>query len=65
MFPLNFQAAGLKTGDYVVSVGSVDVRWDKCDQVHNLIKVVEDMVMLRVITPVDADCSKVSINIMC
>ena len=59
------QSAGLKTGDYVVSVGSVDVRWDKCAQVHNLIKVVEDMVMLRVITTVDTDCSKVRIIIMC
>jgi hypothetical protein len=51
----------LKTGDYVVSVGSVDVRWDKCDQVHNLIIVVEDMFMLRVITPVDTDSIKVRI----
>ena len=40
----------------------MDVRWDKCDQVHNLIKVVEDMFMLRVITSVDTDCSKVRIN---
>ena len=63
MFPLKFQAAGLKTGDYVVSVGSVDVRWDKCGQVHNIIKLVEDMFMLRVITPVDTDC-KVRIDIM-
>ena len=59
------QGAGLKAGDYVVSVGSLDVRWDKCDQVHDLIKVVEDMFMLRVISPVDTDCSKVRIIIMC
>ena len=47
-----------------MSVGSVDVRWDKCDQVHNLIKVVEDMFMLRVIKPMDTDCSKVRINLI-
>ena len=40
------QAADLKIGVYVVSVGSVDVRWDNCDQVHNLIKGVEDMFMM-------------------
>ena len=48
-----------------MSVGSVDVRWDKCDQVHDLIKVVDDLFMLRVITTVDTDCSKVRIDIMC
>ena len=55
----------MKAGDYVVSVGSLDVRWDKCDQVHDLIKVVEDMFMLRVIAPVEKDCSKVRIDIIC
>ena len=54
----------MKAGDYVVSVGSLDVRWDKCDQVHDLIKVVEDMFMLRVIKPMDTDCSKVRINLI-
>ena len=46
-----------------MSVGSVDVRWEKCDQVHNLIKVVEDMFTLRVITPVNSECSQVRIKI--
>ena len=60
------QGAGLKAGDYVVSVGSLDVRWDKCDQVQDMIKVVEDKFMLRVIKPMDTDCStsKVRINLI-
>ena len=47
-----------------MSVGSLDVRWDKCDQVQDMIKVVEDKFMLRVIKPMDTDCSKVRINLI-
>ena len=43
----------------MVNVGSLDVRWDRSEQVLELIKVVEGVVRLRVITPCDRDHSKV------
>ena len=56
------QAGGLRVGDYIIGVGSEDVRWEKAEQVQALIKVVEKVVRLKVITPLQRDSSKARIR---
>ena len=63
MTVLLLQASGLKIGDYLIAVGNTDVRWASHEQAASLIHMMEDIVTLRVITPlgenlkVDENCN--------
>ena len=58
------QFAGIKCGDYLVSVEDRDVRWDKHEQVITLINMVVDMVRLKIVTPVEKNNIKARYTVL-
>ena len=49
------QKAGMLTGDFVIGVDGVDVKWSKHEEVVELVKASGSKIQIRVITPIDED----------
>ena len=49
------QQAGMLTGDFVIGVNDVDVKWSKHDEVVELVKASGSKIRVCVITPIDQD----------
>ena len=47
------EVAGLREGDYLVTIGEQDVKWEGHDTVVALIRAAGDCLRLRVVTPLD------------
>lgn len=47
------QMAGLKEGDFVVSIGQVDTKWSKHEEVVELMRRAGDRLTVKVVTPMD------------
>ncbi|XP_075229263.1 GTP-Rho-binding protein rhophilin isoform X2 [Lycorma delicatula] len=51
---------GMKEGDFIVSIGDVDVKWSAHEDVVRLIKEAGDLLSLRLVTPMDRNYLKPS-----
>ncbi|ELU08014.1 hypothetical protein CAPTEDRAFT_93887 [Capitella teleta] len=49
------QAAGMKTGDFLISVANEDVKWMKHSEVVSIVKAAGNVLCLTFVTPVDCD----------
>lgn len=49
----------MKEGDFIVSIGDVDVKWSAHEDVVHLIKEAGDLLSLRLVTPMDRNYLKV------
>ena len=52
---VSLQQAGMLTGDFVIGVNDVDVKWSKHDEVVELVKASGSKIRVCVITPIDED----------
>lgn len=59
MLILSLQYGGMKEGDFIVSIGDVDVKWSPHEEVVRLIKEAGDSLSLRLVTPMDRNYLKV------
>lgn len=50
--------AGMKDGDYIVSINEQDVKWSPHDQVVNLIKKSGNSLKMKLVTPMDKSSTK-------
>lgn len=57
---MKLQFGGVKEGDFIVMIGSKDVKWSTHEEVVNLIKEAGDTISLKIVTPVDRNYLKPS-----
>lgn len=56
------QLGGLKEGDFIVEVASIDVKWLTQQQLIKIIQNSKSSLELKVITPIDRNYLKVSLT---
>ena len=54
--------AGMKDGDYIVSINEQDVKWSPHDQVVNLIKKSGNSLKMKLVTPMDKSSTKEKVS---